>query len=186
MWPRLSTLRCFYFAHLSRPATQRFVYQTIRRHGLRRIVELGVGNAERSVRMIEVAGGRAGAEGVMFTGIDLFELRTAEDGPGLSLKSAHRKLVATGAKIRLLPGDPFAALARSLNMLGTADLVLVSADQDQASLSRAWYFIERLLLERSHVLVEGPHDGKHEGPFRAVPLTEVRKLAGSMERRRAA
>ena len=186
MWPQSSTVRYFYLAHLSRPATQRPIYQTIRRHGLRRIVELGVGLADRSMRMIEVAAGRAGAEAVVFTGIDLFELRSAQDRPGLSLKSAHRKLVATGAKIRLLPGDPYAALARTVNMLGMADLVVVSADQDQSAMSRAWYFIERLLQQRSHVLVQVPDAGKPEGAFRAVSRAEVRQLAGSVQRRQAA
>ena len=154
MWPQSASVRQFYLAHLSRPAYDRPIYQLIRRHGLRRIVELGVGLAERSARMIEVAAMAHRADDVVFTGVDLFELRAPQDSAGLSLKLVHRRLAATGAKIRLLPGDPYMALARAVNMLGAADLVVISADQDRTALEGSWFYVERLLHDRSHVLVQ--------------------------------
>ncbi|HEY1601059.1 MAG TPA: hypothetical protein VGG64_15760 [Pirellulales bacterium] len=186
MWPQSVSVRNFYLGHLSRPAHDRPIYQLIRRHGLRRIVELGVGLADRSARMIEVAASAHAVDEVVFTGVDLFELRAPQDGPGLSLKLVHRRLAATGAKIRLLPGDSYAALARTFNMLGGADLVVVSADQNRNELDRSWFYIDRLLHDRSHVLVQEPAARGHEGAFRAVSSAEIRQRATTIQRRRAA
>jgi hypothetical protein len=72
MWLKSARVRCFYLAHLSRPANDRPIYQLIRRHRLRRIVEIGIGLAERSARMIEVAAAAAGPASVVFSGVDLF------------------------------------------------------------------------------------------------------------------
>ncbi len=186
MWPTRATFRYFYLARLSRPAADRPIYQLIRRHRLRRIVEMGVGRGERSLRMIEMAAQQCAAEGVVFTGVDLFELRTPQDGPGLPLKEVHRKLAATGAKVRLLPGDPHAALSRAVNMLGTADLVVVAADQQPAAVERSWYFVERLLHPGSQVLVEEPAREKVRARFRSVPHDEIRRLAAATTQRRRA
>ena len=180
-----ATARYYYLAHLSRPAAHRSIYRLIRRYRLRRLVELGVGVSERSQRMIEVAARGEHASNVFFSGVDLFEARSSKDGPGLPLKQIHRKLAATGAKVRLLPGDPHAALARTVNMLGIADLVVISADQDRASLARAWWFIERLLQDNSHVLIEEPATDGGASAFRAMTRLEVRQLV-TPERRRAA
>ncbi len=131
MWFKSARLRSFFLTRLSRPAVYRPIYQAIRRAGLRRIVELGLGPGDRALRMIEIAAAGDTAENVVYTGVDLFEMRSPEDAQGLSLKLAHRKLVASGAKIRLLPGDSYSALSRTANMLGVADLVVIAADQNQ-------------------------------------------------------
>jgi hypothetical protein len=186
MWPQSVSVRNFYLGHLSRPAHDRPIYQLIRRHRLRRIVELGVGLAERSARMVEVAASAHRADDVVFTGVDLFELRAPQNGPGLSLKLVHRRLAATGAKIRLLPGDSYTALARAVNMLGVADLVVISADQNQTELAKCWFYIDRLLHDRSHVLVQEPAARGHEGAFRSVSSAEIRQRAATVQRRRAA
>jgi predicted O-methyltransferase YrrM len=186
MWFSTSRIRPFFLARLSRPAEYRPIYQAIRRHGLRRIVELGVGHGDRALRMIEMAAFGDIAENVVYTGIDLFEMRAAEDAPGLSLKLAHRKLVTSGAKIRLLPGDSYSALSRAANMLGVADLVVIAADPNKAALERSWYYIERLLHEPTHIFMQNaPADGK-EGTFRLVPHAEVRQLAAAVAPRRRA
>jgi hypothetical protein len=150
-------------------------------------MEIGIGLAQRSARMIEAAASLAGPASVVFSGVDLFELRTPADGPGLSLKQTHRRLAATGAKIRLLPGDAYSALSRAVNMLGTADLVVISSDYDEQSLARAWYFIERLLHGRSQVLMQDRGRSHEGGTFRIVSRDEIWQLARSgSERRRAA
>ena len=186
MWPTRATFRYFYLARLSRPAADRPIYRLIRRQRMRRIVELGVGAGERSLRMIEMAADRSSSESVVFTGVDLFELRTPQDGPGLPLKQVHRKLAATGAKIRLLPGDPHAALSRAVNMLGTADLIVIAADQQRAAVERSWYFVERLLHPASQVLLEEPASEKIRAQFRTVPHDEIRRLAAATTQRRRA
>ncbi len=186
MWIKSFRLRSLYLTRFSRPAVYRPIYQAIRRDGLRRIVELGVGSGDRAWRMIEIAVGKGSAENVVYTGVDLFEMRAPEDGEGLSIKLAHRKLVPSGAKIRLLPGDAYSALARAANMLGLADLVVVAGDQDPAVLEKSWYYIERLLHDRTHVFWQESAAADAEAPFRPVARTEVRQLASAVAPRRRA
>ena len=138
------------------------------------------------LRMIEIAAAGDTAENVVYTGVDLFEMRSPEDAQGLSLKLAHRKLVASGAKIRLLPGDSYSALSRAANMLGVADLVVIAADQNQPAVEKTWYYIERLLHEPTHVFVQDAAAGEQEGAFRRVPHAEVRQLAAAVAPRRRA
>ena len=119
-------LKLFYLFHFSKPAWNRAVYQAVSRRRIRRIIELGIGNADRAVHLIEVAAQHSPPEQLVYTGVDRFEGRSAEDGPGTTLKEAYRKLRATGARISLLPGDPTAAFSAAVNNLGTADLVLAT------------------------------------------------------------
>lgn len=186
MWSVTAVARDFYLTHLSRPAADRTLYKLIQKHQLRRLVELGVGVGDRAERLIEVAARTSGAGSVFYTGIDLFEARPKNAAAGLPLKTIHKKLAATGVKVRLLPGDPYAAFSRTINMLGVADLVVISADQDRASLARAWWFIDRLLQDGSHVQLEtASGDGKPTA-FQTVARTEVRQLATVDRPRRAA
>jgi hypothetical protein len=186
MWIKSFRLRSLYLTRFSRPKADRPIYQAIRRHGLRRIVELGVGSADRALRMIELAAGGDSAENVVYTGIDLFEMRVPQTAQGLSLKSAHRKLVGSGAKIRLLPGDSYSALSRAANMLGLADLVVIAAEQNSPALEKSWYYIERLQHDRTQVFLEEAAAEKAGAAFRVMPLDEVRRLAAAAAPRRRA
>jgi hypothetical protein len=104
--------------------------------------------------MIQAAGLHAPVEQIHYTGVDPFESRTACDGPGVTLRMAHRLLRSTGARIQLLPGDPFGALSRAANGLSGSDLVVISARQNPKSLARAWFYLPRMLTETSLVLIE--------------------------------
>src|ERR1700722_2539615 len=110
-------LRYLYLAFFSKPVCDRRLYRHIRRHKSQRILDLGVGTMQRALRLIEVAA-EAGPKQVSYTGIDLFEMRSESDGPGVSLKLAHRELQATGARVRLVPGNARSALPQSANSLG--------------------------------------------------------------------
>ncbi len=81
-------LKLFYLFHFSKPSWNRAVYQAISRRRIRRIVELGIGNADRAVHLIEVAAQHSPPEQLVYTGVDRFEGRGAEDGPGTTLKEA--------------------------------------------------------------------------------------------------
>ena len=162
------------------------IYRAIRRGQFRKIVELGIGIGQRAVRMIEVAGSDGSPGEVRYTGIDLFEARSAIDGPGVTLKMAHRLLKATGARVQLLPGDPFTALSRAANGLTGTDLLIISARQDPRPLARAWFYIPRMLHAQSLVLIEEvPVAG---GPLvvRRVGADEIARLASRVSHRRAA
>ncbi len=179
-----SFLKFAYLTLLSKPAHERALYKAIRRTRPLAIVEVGVGLAVRASRMIAVAGRYRPGEKIRYTGIDLFEART-QLGAGMPLKHAHTLLKATGAGIRLIPGDPLSALARSANGLQSTDLLVIAADQDTQSLTNAWFYVPRMLHDNSLVLIEdvsGP-----QPRYRLLTSEQVDKLArGTASTRRAA
>jgi len=178
-------LRIYYLSYLSNSAGDRPAYRAILDHRVRKILELGIGIGLRATRMIEVARHCNPGREIQFTAIDPFEARSAADGPGLSLKKAHRLLGATGARVRLVPGDPLTGLARMANALGQVDLVVISSRHDPRCLSRAWFYVPRLLHERSQVFLESaPSFGKRS--LRLISRSEIENLAAVGTRRRAA
>ena len=149
-----SRLRVFYLTHLSQPSSDRAVYRAICRQQVRSILELGVGVGQRALRMVELAGRGVPVGEVRYTGVDPFEGRSEMDGPGLALKTAHRLLKATGARIQLVPGEIPAALARTANMLGPIDLLVIAGRLPPQQLAQAWFYVPRLLREQSQVFLE--------------------------------
>lgn len=177
-------LKSLYLRYLSKPASDRRIFTAIARGKVSRIVEVGVGNAFRARRMIEMAQRNHG-ENVRYTGIDLFEAR--ENGTtGLPLKLAYQRLRATGAKVQLVPGDPFAGLARTANTLSGTQLLVVSADQDEQSLKRAWFYVPRMLSPQAVVLVEQSSEENSQRRLQQLTRAEIEVLAGTHDRRRRA
>ncbi len=181
-----SLLKYLHLAYLSHPSSERLLYRAIRKLRIRTIVELGVGSGQRAARMIEVALRYNGGQPVRYTGIDLFESRPSST-PGVTIKCAYRTLKPLGANVQLVPGDPYSALARCANSLTSTDLLIIAADQDEASLSRAWFYVPRMLSERSLVYLEKIGDGEKR-VFHSMTHAEIETLASAVAapRRRAA
>jgi hypothetical protein len=130
---------------------------------VQKIIEIGVGTGERAFRLIEVARQHFPGDQIAYTGVDPFEARTPDDGPGLSLKQTYRLLHATGARIRLVPSDPLAIFSAMANNLGVADLVLIGWPLERRLLPRTTYYLRRMLHDGSLVLLEEqtqPHAAK--------------------------
>jgi len=179
----LGTLQVLYYCHLASPSSDRVLYRAIRRSQARNILELGVGTGRRAVRLIRMAQCHHAAEQVRYVGLDPFEARTAHDGPGTTLKLAYRTLRATGASVRLLPGEPLAALAQAANSIGEVDLAVFSSPLDPTRLAETWFYVPRLLHPQSEVYVETPLPGERRQVRRVEPA-EIAALAAT--RRRAA
>ncbi|REJ64462.1 MAG: hypothetical protein DWQ31_21265 [Planctomycetota bacterium] len=180
-------LKYCYLAYLAKPVAERSLYRLVRRHRVRRIVELGVGDTSRAQRLIQVAGRYHEPQDVAYAGIDLFEARPNEQAP-LSLKSAYRQMTPLGARLQLIPGDPYSALARAANSLTKTDLLLVAADQDLESLRHAWFYVPRMLHENSQVLAEkvtADDEGEHRH-YEVVSQAEISRWADDAAPRRAA
>lgn len=180
-----SRLRLFYLLHLSKPAVNRAVYREVRRLKARKIVELGIASGERALRMLELAAEFHQPRDLHYVAVDLFEDRPAGEGPGLLLKEAHRQLKASGARVQLVPGTPLEGLAREANSLGKADLIVISPQPDARQLTQTWFYIPRLLHERSVVLLE-TCDQDESPTIRAIERSEIELLAGLAGRRKAA
>ena len=175
----LSIIRQFrrhYLSYFSKPRSDHCLYRAIVRRSVTSIVELGIGLAHRSRRMIQVAEAGSSAR-IRYTGIDEFESRSAQGEAGIPLKEAHQFLRPTGAKIQLTPGDPFSALARTANSLTGTDLLVVSADLDAASLRSAWFYIPRMLHARTLVFLEEPAPDGEGMRFVQLAAGEVNRLA---------
>lgn len=173
-----------YLAYLSKPASHRSLYRAVRKAPIRSIVQLGLGDASLALNLIWLAQQKS-AERIRFTGVDLFELRP-NPSTGLSLKDAHQKLSATGARIKLAPGDPLAALARHANSLVNTDLLVIAGDQDATALGQAWFYIPRMLTPET--LVFQQHGRATEASFEPVSRSEIdrRAVDGYPQGRRAA
>jgi len=185
MLPNTTRLRAFYLSYLSSPAKDRLIYREIVRNRAREILELGIGIGQRAVRMIEAAARSHARQDIRYTAVDLFEARSAADGPGVTLKMAHRLLHATGAQVQLIPGDPFAALSRTANSLGQIDLTVVSSRLDPRQLARAWFYVPRLLHEQSAVVLEKLLPGGNNS-VRQATGEEIETLSAAASSRRAA
>jgi hypothetical protein len=179
-------LRTLYLFHLSKPASDRPLYQAIHQQPIRSVLEVGTGAGERALRMIEVAGMQTPINQVYYTGIDEFESRPLGAEPQLTLKNAYRLLRETGARVRLLPGDPNNALSQAANDLGKIDLVFVSSQVNQESMARAWFFFPRMLHTDSRVFLERRESSGSEPTVRLLTSAEVTRLAEARPFRRAA
>lgn len=175
--PAASLLKYCYLAYFSQPKHERPIYRALRRAKVASIVELGIGAAVRARRLIEVAQRYRPGAVPRYTGIDLFESRT-QGQAGLSLKAAHQALGDSGAKVQLVPGDPYSALARAANGLTNSDLLIISASQDRDSLAKAWFYVPRMLHAGSLVFVEEP-TASGDTALRRLTLDEVTKLASA-------
>jgi hypothetical protein len=151
-----------------------------------RIVELGLGQGERALRLIDVAASYMLRAEIQYIGIDPFEDRLTADKPGLTLISAHRLLKASGARIKLIPGNPWEALIRSANHLGTVDMLILSAlDQQSGEFPQFWFYVPRLLHEKSVIFQEvAARDGKTT--LQEINRREVLAWAAAPQRRKAA
>lgn len=181
----LDAIRLAHLAYFSKPASDRVIYRAIRRTRARKILELGVRAGQRARRMIEVATRCAGGP-VSYAGIDLFELREPAENDGHSLKEAHSLLKPTGARVRLIPGDPFTALARMANEIGPCDLVVIASDQPAESLERAWFYVPRLLHAATSVFIERPSSEQTPARFELLAHDEIRRRAARRAPRRRA
>ena len=179
-------LRRLYWCYFSKPKSARTLYRTLCRTRATSIVELGISDPDRSLRLIRLAEGFSRETPVSYTAIDLFDARPTGQVP-LTLKQAHRHFSASAAKIKLVPGLPSESLAGSANTLLGTDLVLFAHDVASDPSSRLWFFLPRLLHAQSRVLRHGCMTAEDpEPPFCEIERAEIERLAASQMRRQVA
>lgn len=176
---RTSLARITYLSYLSQPRHERLLYRVINRLKADTVMEFGVGMGVRAQRLIKALVRNHEAENVRYVGVDLFEARPS-DVPGMTLKRAHRLLSESGAQIRLLPGDPLSALARSANALTGTDVLVLGQQVDVAPL---WFYLPRMMHEDSQLLLES---GGETPRFEQLGLSEVQEKAAQAKKARAA
>jgi hypothetical protein len=182
----IGRLRCLYFAYLSQPDGERTLYRGIRRQRARSILELGIGRGQRARRMIEVAQFCHPHEQVRYAGVDAFEARPNDAPAGLTLKQAHQLLKPTSARVQLIPGDPYSALARTANALGTLDVIVIAADMSDEQLERAWFYMPRLLHAGTQIWRECLDAASGKSLFQPLPRASIETLAKAARPRQVA
>jgi len=180
----LSRLRLFYLLHLSKPASDHLVYREIRRLKVRKVVELGLGTGQRAVHIIEVLKEFHEVRDIHYTGVDLFEARTAAEDPGISLREAHCLLKATGARIQLVPGTVGEALSRIANGVSQVEVLVISGRIPPEQLALAWFFLPRMLHAQAQVFQETLSVGGGTA-MRLLEAQEVEQLTAQGQRRAA-
>lgn len=168
-------LRSSYLYYFSQPASDRTLFKAMKGRPIRSIVEIGVALGGRTERLLEVAAWQPESLPLQYTGIDLFDSRPAGQ-PKLSLKQAFHDLRATGATIRLVPGDPLAALARTANALTGTDLLLINGSQGE-SMTAAWKYVPRMIHPGTLVFVEQARESIKNPAWRPLPAAEITRLA---------
>jgi hypothetical protein len=180
-----SRIRQTYLFYFSKPQANRPVYRAIRRHHAQNILEVGVGDGRRALRLIEIAKLASPGQEIRYIGLDRFEDRSKSDGPGLTFKAAYQLLRSDGLRVQLLPGEPAETLLRTANSLGKIDVLLLPATLESSDFSRMWFFVPRMLHENSLVFVERTlDDGQTRWSLK--PQREIDELASAGVRRRAA
>ena len=164
-----------YLAHVSRPKGVRQLYRLVKRQKVCRIVDDGVSDVRRTVALIEVAQRYAGQQDVAYTGIDWFDARSHQLEP-FSLKEAYRMLRPTGAHVRLVPGEPGRSLAAAANAHQNTDLIVIAHAVADSELACAWFYVPRMLHERSIILRE-QQDAEGQISFTPVTIAQVTKWA---------
>ena len=149
---KMSLLKQLYCCYLSKPASDRKLYRAVAQFEINSVVEIGIASIERTCRVLELAH-RFSKGTVQYTGIDLFESEIGASNK-IGLKVSHVELKATGAKVKLMPGDPFSCLSRSVNLLSGTDLLIIGGNVDEDSMARCWFYLPRLIHEDSLVLIE--------------------------------
>jgi hypothetical protein len=166
----------FWWSYFAQLPEDRLCYRLIQKHKLVSIMEIGMEDAVRSERMLQMALRTAGPRVVNYVGIDLFEAHPKADSEQLTLKAAHQLLTATGARVKLVPGDAYSALSRTANSLKDIELVVIGWDNPPEVLAKCWNLIPRFLAENAIVLQQGGEEEKFQ--FKPVPLEEIKQRAG--------
>ena len=173
-----------YLAYVSKPQGERQLYRLVKARQVSRIVEVGVSNLTRTIRLIEVAQRYTPEQKVCYTGLDWFDARPSQLEP-LTLKQTHCTLQTTGAQVRLVPGPPGHSLAAVANAHQNTDLIIISPPVSDADLQRAWFYVPRMLRNQSIVLRE--HLGADgQAAFTKLSASELAERAGQSAPRRAA
>jgi hypothetical protein len=179
-----SWFRYAYLAYVSQPKSCRQLHRLVKRHRAWRIVEIGLSDVARSASLIEVAQRYADRQKVRHTGLDWFDARPLHLTP-MSLKESYRILHATGATVRLVPGNPANSLTAAANAHQNTDLLLISSVVTDDDLKAAWFYVPRMLHQASMILREcqGP---AAEPLFEWLTHTAIAEWAGRAGGRRAA
>jgi hypothetical protein len=168
--PAAGIIKYAYLAYLAKPVADRALYRLIRSEKTCRIVELGVDSPSRISNLIAVAQRYSPQAEIHYSAIDWFDMRSHDLRP-LKLIDAHRQLKATGAKIRLLPGEPGQTLRSVANSLLKTDLLLIGPCVTDEAFAPAWFYLPRMCHPKT-IVVRGV-EANGEVAYNVISFAEI-------------
>ena len=170
----------FYLTHFSKPISHRVIYRHIQSEHPRKVLEIGIQRAERSLNIIQMLLKYCGEKSdVHYCCIDPFEARTVVDGPGLSLRKTHRLIQQFGIQTRLIPLPPANAVKQlHLNRLIEKVDLAVIAMPDTKWLPGCVTSLRELIHESAGIFYGVPNS-KDEGGFvfEKVDISDLEYIA---------
>ena len=180
MLPLGRWVRRLWTYYFSTPVADRPLHQPLAGKAIRSLVEIGVPDVRRTLRLWDLLAERPENLPLKYTGIDLFDARLSTQPP-LPLKQAFAELRRDGIQVKLVPGDPQSALHRVANSLMGTDLLIVSANLDAASLAKAWTWMPRMLHAGTIIFQESAAaDG--QSTWQRLSIVEIQQRARSVKR----
>jgi hypothetical protein len=157
----------------------------VKPHKIGRVVELGIDSLDTTAALLAALGKLGNETPVAYTAVDRFDDRPAGE-ERLSLVATYRRLIATGAKVRLTPGGFATALASEANSLAGTDLLLMSRGLTDEAVGHGWFFVPRMLHPGTIVIQRVAGADADAPDWRVVPTDEVLSKAAGRPARRAA
>ena len=177
---KMKFFQTFYLTHFSKPVSYRAIYRYIQSEHPRKVLETGIQRAERTLTMLQMLLKYCGEKSdVHYCGIDPFESRTPVDGPGLSLRKAHRLISQFEIKSRLIPATPADAIKQlHLNRLIEKVDLAIFATPDKAWLPASMTSLGELIHESAGIFFGMPtteNGGMYE--FVKIDFSELEYIA---------
>ncbi|QDS95372.1 hypothetical protein FF011L_41680 [Roseimaritima multifibrata] len=123
------TWATFKLLHLSKPASDRILYKTVRGRTIASVLEINIASLERTERLIGWLRTQGNEGAIRYAAIDMFEM--GEGAQQVGLKTFHQKLASLGVKPLPIPGTPQQGLPRIANTLGGVDLIIFSGEASE-------------------------------------------------------
>ena len=163
--------------YFSKPAADRALYRALSGKAIRSVVEIGLADLPRTRRLWDALAWRNENLPLRYTGIDPFESRP-KDQTALPLKQAFAELRRDQVQVKLVPGDPQAALYRTANSLTGTDLLLISRNLDASALARAWQWMPRM-LHAGTIIFQEVIDAQGGRAWQRLSIVEIQQRASA-------
>lgn len=123
----MNFFQTFYLTHFSEPKDEQILYRHIKQHRPHVLLECGIQRGERMLNMLRLARKvSTNRDDLEYVCTDPFEGRTEEDGPGLSLRKAHKLLSKMGIRHRCIPAPAETGVALISRSVKNVDLLVLA------------------------------------------------------------
>lgn len=141
----------FKLLNLSKPVGDRSLYRAVRGLRVESILEVNVGNANRSEKLIAWLREQSDVETIRYAAIDAFEMGGDDH---ISLKEFHSRLGRLGTKPLPVPdtGKLSTALARVAHTIGSVDLAIFDCEPQRLEEPTVLAILPKIIRTNSIVL----------------------------------